>query len=239
MRYGVPNGVFVALDVLAFSVFLVLIGRLGDVELASSSIALTLNMIAFLPAMGVGQAVEVLVGQRLGEDRPDLAQRSTHTGCTLALLFTAAMAVVYVLWPQDLAELFRSERDAERWEQVGALVPLLLRFVAVYCMFDSLNVTFSFALRGAGDTRFVTAAQVTLSWPVLVTPTWAAWHFGWGLYWAWGFASLYIMLLALTFFVRFRQGKWRSMRVIGPPHRPDDPFPPAVAAVLDNRAGEP
>jgi MATE family multidrug resistance protein len=243
MSFGVPNGVFVALDILSFSLFLVAIGRLGPVELAASSIVLTLNLIAFLPPMGVGQAVEVLVGQRLGEDRPDLAERSTYTGCVLALLFTVGVALAYAFLPETLAEPFRSEKDAERWEQVGALIPSLLRFVALYCLFDSLNMTFSFALRGAGDTRFVTWAQLSLSWPVMVLPTWASWYFGWGLFWAWGFASLYIVLLALTFFARFRQGKWRSMRVIGPIPEPadlraDDADSPLVLRALDNGAGE-
>ena len=32
---------------------------------------------------------------------------------------------------------------------------LLLRFVAVYSIFDSVNLVVSFAVRGAGDTRFV------------------------------------------------------------------------------------
>lgn len=51
----------------------------------------------------------------------------------------------------------------------------------------------------------------------MVLPTYAAWRYGWGLYWAWAFASTYVILLALTFFLRFRQGKWRSMPVIETP----------------------
>jgi MATE family multidrug resistance protein len=214
MRFGIPNGAFAALDILGFSMFLLLIGRLGEVELAATGIALTLNMVAFLPTLGLGQAVEVLVGQRLGEDRPDVAARSTWAGCGWACLFAGAMALAYLLIPGPLAELFRSEKDVPRWEQVGSLVPVLLRFVAVYCVFDAMNLTFSSALRGAGDTHFVTWVAATLSWPVMVLPTWAAWHYGWGLYWAWAFASTYIMALALTFLLRFRQGKWRAMRVI-------------------------
>ena len=35
------------------------------------------------------------------------------------------------------------------------MVPALLVCVAVYSLADAVNVTFSFALRGAGDTRFV------------------------------------------------------------------------------------
>ena len=94
------------------------------------------------------------------------------------------------------------------------LVPVLLRFVAVYSLFDSMNLVFSFALRGAGDTRFVTVLSLALAWPLMVVPTWAAWHYGWGLYWAWTFASAYVIALGFTFLLRFRVGKWKSMRVI-------------------------
>jgi MATE family multidrug resistance protein len=223
LRFGLPNGIFALLDVLGFTAFMQLVGRLGEVELAATSIACTLNLLAFLPMWGLGQAVEVLVGQRLGEDRPDEAERVTWTGLRYSLGFTAVVALLYVVAPQALALPFRSEADAANWARVGAMVPLLLRFVTVYCLFDACNLILSFALRGAGDTRFVTWVALALSWPVMVLPTWAAWHYGWGLYAAWGFASLYIILLAVTFFFRFRQGKWRSMRVIETPRQADAP----------------
>jgi MATE family multidrug resistance protein len=223
LRFGFPNGLFALLDVLGYTAFMQLVGRLGEVELAATSIACTLNLLAFLPMWGLGQAVEVLVGQRLGEDRPDEAERVTWTGLRYSLGFTAVVALLYVLTPEALALPFRSEADAANWERVGALVPLLLRFVTLYCLFDACNLILSFALRGAGDTRFVTWVALALSWPVMVLPTWAAWYYGWGLYAAWGFASLYIVLLALTFFFRFRQGKWRSMRVIESARQADAP----------------
>ena len=97
---------------------------------------------------------------------------------------------------------------------VAALVPVLLRFVAIYSLFDSMNLVFSFALRGAGDTRFVTVISLALSWPIMVVPSWAAWYYGWGLYWAWTFASVYVIALGFTFMLRFRAGKWKTMRVI-------------------------
>jgi len=79
-----------------------------------------------------------------------------------------------------------------------------------------LNLIFSFALRGAGDTRFVTVVTLGLAWPIMVFPTWAAWTFRWGLYWAWTFASLYIIAIGITFLCRFCSGVWKSMRVIEP-----------------------
>jgi MATE family multidrug resistance protein len=214
LYYGVPNGLQWALDGLAFSLFVLLIGRLGPVELAATSIAVTLNLLAFLPTMGVGQAVAILVGQRLGEDRPELAERTTWTGFKIGWLLMVAIALMYVLAPGPLLGLFQSADDTGDWEAIAATVPILLRFVAIYCLFDSMNLIFSFALRGAGDTLFVTAAALGFSWPLMVVPTWAAWYYGWGLYWAWSFASAYIIVLGFVLLARFRGGRWKAMRVI-------------------------
>lgn len=213
LRYGLPNGIFAALDTLAWTIFLQLVGRLGEVDLAVTSIAFTLNLVVFFPMLGIGQAVEILVGQRLGEDRPNVAERSTWKGLGAALIITVTGVLAFVLLPETLAGLFHGGHD-DLWEPIRTRVPILLRFVAVYSFFDTLNVVFSNALRGAGDTRFVTAAALGLSWPVMIVPTWAAVQHGWSLYWAWTFASLYIIALAVLFYFRFRQGKWRSMRVI-------------------------
>jgi MATE family multidrug resistance protein len=214
LRFGVPNGLQWALDGLAFSLFVILVGRLGRVELAATSIAVTLNLLAFLPTMGVGQAVAILVGQRLGEDRPDVAERTTWSGFQIGWLLMVIIAAMYVIFPQTLLAMFQSTDEAGQWSAIAATVPVLLRFVAVYCLFDSMNLIFSFALRGAGDTVFVTAAAVSLSWPLMVVPTWAAWYFGWGLYWSWSFASAYIIVLGFVLLKRFRGGRWKSMRVI-------------------------
>jgi multidrug resistance protein, MATE family len=214
MRYGLPSGLQWALDGLAFSLFVMLVGRLGDAELAATSIAVTLNFIAFMPTMGIAQAVAILVGQRLGEDRADLAERSAWAGFRVGWLIMSTLAAIYVLWPQGLLAIFANDTSPEKWAAVAHMVPVLLRFVALYCMFDSMNLVFSFALRGAGDTRFVTAAALALSWPLMVVPTWAAWRFEWGIYWAWTFASIYIIALAFVLLARFRGGRWRTMRVI-------------------------
>ena len=155
LRYGLPNGLFAALDVLGYTVFLQLIGKLGKVDLAVTSIAFTLNLLVYFPMLGIGQAIEVLVGQRLGEDRPDLAERTTWRGLSATLAITVAGVLAFVLLPETLAGLFHGGHDA-MWEQIRVRVPILLRFVAVYSLFDTMNVVFSNALRGAGDTLFVT-----------------------------------------------------------------------------------
>jgi MATE family multidrug resistance protein len=214
LRFGFPNGLMVGLDTFAFTVFFFLLGRQGDAEQSASSIAFTLNLITFLPPVGMGQSVAILVGQRLGENCPELAARTTWTALWITLVYMAIMAIPYIFLPHAMAHIFQSQDDALHWEHVAGMVPVLLRFVALYSLFDAINLMFSFALRGAGDTRFVAVASFSLAWPVMVAPTWAAWYYQWGLYVAWTFAAVYIGLLALVYWRRFRQGRWRSMRVI-------------------------
>lgn len=217
MHFGLPQGVGACLETMAFSVFLIFVGRLGREDLAATSIACTLNLLAFLPMMGVGQAVEVLVGQYLGANQPTEAERSAWTGAIFAFTVTVFVAAMYAFMPEALARPFQTANDPEGWAQVIERVPLLLRFVALYCLFDCLNIAFAFALRGAGDTRFVTAAAIAISWPVMVLPTYLSWHYGWGLYVAWSFATAYVIALALVYLGRFLQGGWKRMRVIETP----------------------
>jgi MATE family multidrug resistance protein len=213
LQFGLPNGLMVALDGLAFLLFTILVGRLGPVPLAATSMTFTLNAVAFLPAMGLAQAVEVFVGRRLGENRPDIAQRTTLTGLVLVGGFMLLAAAAFVALPWVLLWPFANPSDPD-WPAVSAEVVVLLRFVAVYSVFDSVNLVVSFALRGAGDTRFVAVAGFALAWPTMVLPTWVVVHLGGDVTVAWAFATLYICLLSGLFVWRFVQGKWKSMRVI-------------------------
>jgi MATE family multidrug resistance protein len=218
LSFGLPSGAQVALEVLAFTLFIIFVGRMGKAAFGATGVAFTLNMVAVLPAFGIGQAVGVLVSRRLGENRSDLAERSTWTGFKLTWLYMAAIATVFLLVPDLLASLFRPGDEAltQDWQHIADLVPVLLRFIAIYSLFDSMNVIFSSSLKGAGDTRFVTAVMLLLPWAIMVLPSWLAQRNGWGLYWAWGFASAYIICLALVFLARFRGGRWKTMRVIEP-----------------------
>jgi len=220
MKYGGPAGMQVFLDVLVFHCFLLFVGRLGKAELGATSLTIRLNMIAFLPMMGLGQAVSILVGQRLGENKPDIAEKSTYSGLTLMFAYMTLVAAVYVLFPTFLVSGFKPDSDKpeelEKFALIAAIVPTLLLYVAVYSVVDSVNLAFAFALRGAGDTKFVTMLTFCLAWPLMVIPTYLTVRYGGSVYWCWAFATLHIFAMAVCFWFRFRGGKWKTMRVIEP-----------------------
>jgi MATE family multidrug resistance protein len=214
LRFGGPAGSQMFLDVLVFHLFTQMIGRLGEAEMGATTLTIRLNMVAFLPMMGLGQAVCILVGQRLGGERPDLAEKSTYTGLRWVFGYMCAIALVYVTMPDTLVSLFEGDRDPQQFEAMAKIVPGLLLCVAIFSLADAVNVTFAFALRGAGDTWFVSLLTFALAWPIMVIPTAIVVWYGASVYWAWVFATAHIFAMAICFFLRFRTGKWKRMRVI-------------------------
>src|SRR5262249_33674671 len=149
-----------------------------------------------------------------GPPRPDLAEKSAYTGLKWVFGYMCAVAAVYLTLPGLLVSLFEGGRDPETFAAVAAIVPGLLVCVAAYSVVESANVTFAFALRGAGDTRFVTLATFCLAWPIMVLPTYLVVRAGGSVNWAWWFATAHVFAMAACFYLRFRSGKWKTMRVI-------------------------
>jgi MATE family multidrug resistance protein len=216
LNFGIPNGIQYAVETAAFAAFIFILGNMGRTELAATTLTFTVNMLTFLPVMGLGQGVEVLVGQRQGENRPDLSARSTHAGAILASLYMFAVAVSYCVLPLTMMAPFQAEMSPEDWTEVGPMIPYLLRYVAAYSLADGANIVYAFGLRGAGDTRFVSLFTIGLAWPLWVLPTYLCYAYGWGIYAAWGCATFYVISLALGFALRFLGGRWRTMKVIEP-----------------------
>jgi multidrug resistance protein, MATE family len=243
LKFGGPAGIQMFLDVLAFTLFTLFVGRLGMAAMGATSLTITLNMITFLPMLGLGQALCILVGQRLGENRPEVAERTTYTGFKWMFGYMFVIVVMYLTIPSLLIAPFEPDTPDERakFALIAAIVPNLLICVAIYSLADSANLAFSFALRGAGDTKFVTWLTFILAWPVMVIPTYLVITYrtelmtrfpGMGdpIYWAWGFATAHIIVMSVCFWLRFRHGKWKTMRVIEQAPTPAAALPPERGA---------
>ena len=215
LGYGFPSGVQFFLEMAGFTAFVLLVGRLGIASLAATNIAFNINTLAFMPMIGCGIAVSVLVGQYLGSDKPDRAQSSVYSGFHLTLAYMLSIAAAYVLVPDVFVAPFALRANPGEFSEIYGYSIVLLRFVAVYSLFDTMNIIFCSAIKGAGDTRYVMMITVLLSVFLLIVPVYlAVVIFKLGLMVAWVFATAYIILLGLIFYFRFVGGKWKVMRVI-------------------------
>ncbi|MCX5633759.1 MAG: MATE family efflux transporter [Phycisphaerae bacterium] len=217
MKFGIPSGVQFMLDILGFTLFVVFVGRIDAVSFAASSMVLQINTLSFMPMIGFGMATSVLVGRALGADKPQIAQKTTYTAAKLTFGYMIAVAAGYWLFPNVFMLPFEARASAEQMDAMRPIAKTLLYFVSFYCIFDTGNIVFSAALKGAGDTKFVMYVSIVLNWLIMVIPSWAAVTFLQGrarLYVAWLALTGYVCALAILFLLRFLTGKWKTMRVI-------------------------
>jgi MATE family multidrug resistance protein len=215
INYGFPAGLQFFLDMAGFSLFLLFIGKIGVIELAATSIAFNVSTLVFMPMIGSGIAVSIMVGQYLGSNRSLYAERSVYSGFTIALIYMSTVSFCYFFFPEIFINPFIKSELIGDYKTIKGLAMILLKFVAVYSIFDTFNIMFSAALKGAGDTKFIMLIIAILSIVILILPSYVVVYYLHGnIFVLWLIFSIYIALLGLSFFIRFFVGKWKSMRVI-------------------------
>lgn len=217
LKFGVPSGLQWALEGTAFTVFLIVTGLFPnpDASLAASSIAVTVMMLSVLPTMGIGQALMTMMGQYLGAKSPDKAEQAVKDGIKISQVYMGIIAISFFLVPEFYTSWFQNRDNPELWLTVNDMAIKLLKIVAVFTIIDSLYLNLSFALKGAGDTKFVSMIALALPWPLMVLPAYLMRNSSDPLTYSWWAAAFYSFVTASVMYLRFRQGKWRTMSVIG------------------------
>ncbi len=163
-----------------FLMYTMVVARLGTNAFAAHQIGMNIITISFAFGDGLSVASVSLVGQSLGEKRPDLAKVYGGFCQRLGFLCSAAVAFVYVVFGRDVFRLFSADPEILDY---GAMI---MDFVAVIVFLQISQVIYSGCLRGGGDTRFV--ALVSLISVACIRPL-SGWLFvyplGMGLFGAW------------------------------------------------------
>ena len=216
LRYGIPSGIQFFLEVFGFTFFIQMLGRIGDLELAVSNIALSIQNLSFLPMVGFHIGTVTLVGQAMGKGRPEEGAYAAISAFHITMAYMLCVAAIFIFLPKPLLCLFQSNRYSDvQFAQILHLGATLMRFVALFCFFDAMNLVFSGALKGAGDTRFIMWTIGALSIGVMIVPVYVAVEImGAGLYTVWILATLYGASLGTAFLLRYGNGKWKQMRII-------------------------
>ncbi|MDD4736458.1 MAG: MATE family efflux transporter [Kiritimatiellae bacterium] len=216
IRFSVPAGIHLALDLASFSAFVLLTGRMGAVALASSNIALSINTLAFMPLIGFGIATSIIVGQYQGRRESERARQAAHAAFQVALLYMITTGVFFISIPDFFIGLFLRPDSAILAGEILPVGRILLIILTLWGLADAGNLIYASALKGAGDTRFVMIFSIAAAWLMLVPGQLVI--IEWlnaGIVTAWCWTGLYVALLAFGFSVRFFQGRWKDINVIG------------------------
>lgn len=216
LRFGIPSGFNMMLDLFVSFFFIMKVGVLGKVPLAASNIAMALNSPVFMPMLGLNLAVAILVGQSMGAGKHDEVVQVTRRCLILAFMYMTPMACFLALFAGPLVELFApsgvSAADFVPVKEVGIY---LIYYVAIYSLVDAASIIYFGALKGGGDTRGIMYIMLfSLTFIFFIPLKIVELLEKQTIHTFWIVMTTYIIFLALASTLRFRQGKWRSIRVV-------------------------
>ena len=206
LRTGLPMGVQGMLDVGNFTIFSAMIGRMGNAELAANTAAITLLHTSFMPLIGISLAATTLVGQYIGSGQFHYARKSGYTAIKIGLAYASLMAIIFFTMPNKLLALLTDDPN------VVKLGSRILFLAALFQLSDGCGICSSGALKGAGDTLFTMIVGISYGW-FLFLPL--AYWLGqiYGVSGAWIGATIYIILLGMTYFLRFLSNRWEKIQI--------------------------
>ncbi len=217
LKYGIPGALQFSLDVFAFTFFILIVGRMGTLPLAASNIVISISSLAFMVALGFSFGISSLVGQSLGAGKAEEARSAVWSGIHILMAYTLLLDACLIIFSESIVALFIDRADAgNNYQELLGMASTLLKFVAVYILFDVFYMTFTAALKGAGDTRFLLILISSATFCLMLVPlTVGIYFFGMTVYMAWSCIVIFIGSLAVLTSLRFRGGKWEKMLVIG------------------------
>ncbi|NBG88162.1 MATE family efflux transporter [Isachenkonia alkalipeptolytica] len=182
--------------------------KIGTEAYAAHNIAGTIETFSYLPGMGFGVAAATLVGQNLGKEDKDEAQRAGLMSYLMATLFMVIIGGVFYIFAPFLAGLF-SEDPA-----VIDQVVRVLRIIALFQPFLAITLVTTAALQGAGDTKFPMYSSLLGIWGVRVVGVYIlSIRMDYGLAGVWTAYAIDITLRGIILMIRFLKGKWKDIEI--------------------------
>ena len=123
------------------------------------------------------------------------------------------VALFYLAIPSQLLAPFVPAQGADSlFVKTGVA---MLFFSSFWQIFDAAGITLGEALRAAGDTTFPMWSRAALAWGIFLPGSWVHVKFFAGTEKAaMGWLLLYLSLLGLVLYFRFRSGAWKKIELV-------------------------
>ena len=185
-----------------------IISEFGSQAVAGATIAIRIMMFTMMPAWGMSNAVATLVGQNLGAQKPDRAERSVWVTGFWNMSFLILVSIVYFLFSESLVGIFTDEAG------VIAVGGMWLKIVSYsYFIYGWWMVSVQ-AFNGAGDTVTPTKINLVFFWLFQIPLSYfMSKILGMdvsGVFWAIFISETSVGLFTLWL---FKKGKWKNVQV--------------------------
>ncbi|QQS39893.1 MAG: MATE family efflux transporter [Acidobacteriota bacterium] len=185
-----------------------LVAFFGSEAVAGYTIAIRVVVFALLPSMGLANAAATLVGQNLGAEKPDRAERSVWTAAKYNAVFQTSIGILFVIFAGPIVAIFTAEPLVAQYATDS------LRIIAYGFFFYAVGMVLETSFNGAGDTWTPTYLNLFVFWLFEIPLAYVLAFYGgygpYGVFWA---ITIAFSMLAVASTVLFRRGKWKLKEV--------------------------
>ncbi|WP_321168348.1 MATE family efflux transporter [Halorubrum sp. JWXQ-INN 858] len=218
-RLGLPSSVEQTTSALAMITLTAMIVTFSPPVVAAYGLGNRLISLVFLPAMGLGRAIDTMVGQNLGAGRADRAARAVRLAATTGAGVMLVVAVVAVTFTEPIVAVFLG--DVPDAPATIAYAVDYVRIRSVEFAFIGVSQVILGAFRGAGNTKTAMVISILTLWVGRVASVgYLVFVAGWGVTGVWVGMAVGNVLGAVIGVAWFARGTWTERYV-------DDPRPEA------------
>ncbi len=208
LNIGIPAMVESVAMRIAQIIYTMILTSLGTVTYAAHQVAIRAESLSFMPGWGFGVAATTLIGQNLGAQKLQRAEKSGYVARNMALAVACTMGVLFFFFPVHFVRIFTN--DPGVIDQASRV----LRMIAIAQPSTAINLVLSAALRGAGDTRWVTYITSSSVWIVrLSIAAFCVFVLEMGIIGAWLGMLIDMIVRSILFSIRYAKGKWKHIKV--------------------------
>ncbi|SNZ11779.1 putative efflux protein, MATE family [Natronoarchaeum philippinense] len=209
-RIGVPTALEQSMSSLAMVTLTAMVVSFPPAVVAAYGLGNRLISLALLPAMGLGQATDTIVGKNLGAGKPERAERATWIAATVIAGVMAAAGLLAFAVPEPIVSVFMTA-DTEGAAETIAYGSTYLRFVATMFVFMGVLQVILGAFRGAGNTKTALVFSVVTLWVARVPATYyLVFVADWGTTGIWTAVVIGDVVGAIAAVAWFTRGTWKQ-----------------------------
>jgi putative MATE family efflux protein len=184
---------------------MVIIARFGSVIVAAYTVAIRIIIFALLPSWGLSNAASTLVGQNLGANKPQRAEKAVLASAWVNLIILGFIGTIFVLFPQMVVKLITSDLEVIPYAAES------LRVISFGFIFYGLEMVFIQAFNGAGDTNTPTYINFIGFWLLEIPLAWIT-SITLGMDQSGVYLSIVVSesTIAIIALVLFRKGRWKE-----------------------------
>lgn len=207
-RLGFPSGLEQFLNVAAFNLFLLMFQSYGIAESAAAAIVFNWDILSFVPMIGLHVAAISLIGRFVGARNMARVNEVITASFIVGLVYSAILAVLYITFRFPLVEVFAP--PSGDFSAIRELSAFMMIGLSSYVMADAVILVAGGVLRGAGDTRWLMVASVSLHWAMLVLQFFIIRVLEFSPKVSWVVFCFLVLAIALVYLLRLIGGRWRD-----------------------------